>query len=179
MEIPFPEKPDPQAKLIEFKRPQREGTLRPVRKTYDSCKHASCFVDEGKREVTCQSCKVLLDPFTVLYEMAMKQRQWLEELDQWDARRDSILSERYDAQWEKDKAEVRSPPSDPETLRIWRTFEGYLKGKFVSMYRRKARLRSGPEWYGRSSDGGMVSFEYARSQMVPKMVAPAESQVRV
>jgi len=175
VKIPFPENIDPQNNVIAFKRPKREesGTIKPVSKTYESCKHESVYVDEGKREVTCQACKAILDAFQVLYEMALKQRRWLRELDEWEARRDSMLSHRYDEQWAKEKAEISSPPTDPETLLVWETFRDYFKGKFVAMYSRKMRLRNGPQWYGRSNYGGTVSFEYARQQLVQKLITPS------
>ncbi len=159
---------DPDSNLIQFKRPKREGTLVPVRKTYDSCKHDKCFVDEGTRLVTCQNCSAKMDPFDVLLQLAHKQRRWLEDIDSWEAMRDSRLSDRYDKEWEDHKDDVCSPPSDQRTFTIWETFRIYFKGSFVSMYRRKTRLRSGPEWYGRSNHGSTVSFEYARNQLLPK-----------
>ena len=103
MTIKMPED-DPKSNLIGFPIGKRKGTLEPVRKKYDACKHEAVFVEDGIREVTCQKCGVVLDAFTVLFELAWKQRRWLEELDAWDALRESRLSDRYDAQWERDHA---------------------------------------------------------------------------
>lgn len=167
----MPERPDPQSNLIQFKRPKREGNLKAVHKTYDSCRHNKCFVDEGKRLVTCQACGVFLDPFQVLYEMALKERKWLNELDEWDARRESVLSQRYDEQWEEERGWIKSPPEDAATLRIWETFRAYFNGTFVAMFKRKQRLRSGPEWFGKSTYGACVSLEFANSQLIPKAIA--------
>ena len=169
MNVPIHENTDPKSNLVTFKSQKREGSLKPIRKSYDSCRHKNCYVDEGKRQVTCRKCGIILDAFQVLYEMALKQRMWLEELDEWDALRDSRLSDRYDMEWERESGEVKSPPSDPEAVKAWNVFKSYFGEKFVSMYRRKHRLRSGPDWYGRSTYGACVSFEYARQQLIPKV----------
>jgi hypothetical protein len=169
MNIPM-DAPDPRSNLIEFKREKRTGTLEPVRRRYNDCQHERAQINEGSRSVTCAKCKAALDAFDVLYELATKQRRWLEELDAWDAYRDSKLSERYDTQWERDHEEVTEPPEEPALRRIWDTFAAYLKGNFCAMYKRKQRKRKGPEWYGRSTTGGIVSYEYARSRMVPQLV---------
>lgn len=171
MEIKFPEQPDPQSNLVEFKHPKkREGTMIPVRRNYDDCKHPKFTVNESTRTVECQTCKTQMDAFNVLYEMAIKQRRWLEEMDEWDARRQSLLSERYDEEWGKCKDDIIEPPSDPTLRRIWDVFQAYYGSKFTAMYRRKQRLRTGPEWYGKSTYGACVSYEYARHQLIPKAV---------
>ena len=169
MITPFPPDTDPQSNLIEFKRQPREGTLKPVRAPYGACKHERVTVSEATRTVTCSACDTELDAFAVLLEMAHKQRRWLNELDEWDARRDSLLSERYDREWERKAGDIVSPPTDLTTLRIWETFHAYLKDKFCGMYRRKARKRYGAMWYGRTSNGGCVSYEYARSRLIPEI----------
>ena len=158
----------PQSNIIEFKKGKREGTLKPVRASYDACKHVNMFVDEATREVSCQKCGTKLDAFSVLFELAHKQRRWLEELDEWDARRESILSERYDQQWERDHEGIAEPPSDPSLRRVWDTFHSVMGDKFCRMYRRNHRKRNGPEWYGVSTEGMRLSYEYARSKMIPK-----------
>jgi len=161
---------DPKSNIVAFKA-KRQGNLEPVRKGYNACKHERVTVDEATRSVACRDCKVKLDAFTVLYEMAWKQRHWLEELDQWDAYRQSQLSERYDLEWEQTHEGVTSPPTDPEILKVWNIFQKYFKkGEFCGMHHRKTRKRNGPEWYGRSTYGACVSYEYARSQLIPKGV---------
>ena len=162
---------DPKGNLIEFKKAPRTPNLLPVRPAYDSCKHQRVYVKEGCREVTCRDCKAKLDAFTVLLEMAHKERRWLEDLDAWDARRESMLGERYDEQWERDHDGVLTPPEDPQLRRIWDTFHQAIGEKFCRMYSRKRRKRNGPEWYGVSTDGMGLSYEYARSCLVRKAQA--------
>lgn len=146
MTIEIPQN-DPVSNLIAFEKGKRKGTLEPVRAKYDGCRHVSVFVEDGIRQVTCQTCSVVLDAFTVLLEMAYKQRQWLEELDAWDALRESRLSDRYDEQWARDHEGVTSPPTDPELRKIWDVFHSYFGSKFCGMYRLKSRKRNGPMWY--------------------------------
>jgi hypothetical protein len=124
---------DPKSNLIGFPIGKRKGTLEPVRKKYDACKHEAVFVEDGIREVTCQKCGVVLDAFTVLFELAWKQRRWLEELDAWDALRESRLSDRYDAQWERDHEAVVAPPADPSLREVWDVFHSYFGDKFCGM----------------------------------------------
>lgn len=159
---------DPQSNLIAFEKGKRKGTLDPVRAKYDACKHESVFVEDGTREVTCQKCGVVLDAFAVLLEMAWKQRRWLEQLDEWDALRESRLSDRYDEQWARDHEGVTAPPSDPELRKIWDVFHSYFGGKFCGMYSRKRRKLKGPYWYGKSTYGATVSLDYARSVLISK-----------
>jgi hypothetical protein len=170
MTIKMPED-DPKSNLIGFPIGKRKGTLEPVRKKYDACKHEAVFVEDGIREVTCQKCGVVLDAFTVLFELAWKQRRWLEELDAWDALRESRLSDRYDAQWERDHEAVVAPPADPSLREVWDVFHSYFGDKFCGMYNRKKRKRMGPGWYGKSTYGATVSLEYARSSMIAKAVS--------
>ena len=160
---------DPRDNVLQFKREKREGTLIPVRKGFDGCKHAQAIVDQGTRSVSCATCKAPLDAFTVLYELATKQRRWLGELDAWDAYRDSKLSERYGAVWEERSGDVKAPPEDPEMKRVWDTFREYLGESFCAMYRLKQRKRSGTFWYGRTTNGGAVSYNYAREQLLTKV----------
>lgn len=172
MNIPM-DNPDPKSNLIEFKRGKREGTIEPVRAAYDSCKHERVMVDEATRTVSCRTCKTPLDAFAVLYELAHKQRRWLDELDHWDAYRESKLADRYDLQWEKDQGEVKHPPTDPASLAIWQSFHRYLGDTFCGMYRRKRGKRNGPEWYGRTTTGGVFSHEWVRQRLLPKTEKPA------
>lgn len=162
--------PDPKSNLIQFKRAKHQGTLEPIRSS-GGCRHERCTVDEEKRIVACCACQTILDPFTVLYELAWKQRRWLEELDAWDAYRDSKLSERYDQVWQERKGDIIEPPQDPETRRVWNVFDKYFGERFCGMYRLKARKREGPLWYGRSVTGGCVSFDYAQRELMTKAVA--------
>ena len=169
MEIPISQD-DPKGKLIQFKARKRTGTLERVRAPYGACKHERIYVVESRREIECQSCKTKLDPFAVLLELATKQRRWLEELDAWDAYRESKLSERYDEQWERDHEGVLEPPADTSLRNIWDTFNSAIGEGFCGMYRRRSRMRNGPEWYGRGAHGLVISYEYARSKLVPKAV---------
>jgi hypothetical protein len=162
---------DPKSNLISFQKGKRKGTLEPVRAKYDACKHESVFVEDGTREVTCQKCHVVLDAFTVLLEMSYKQRRWLEELDSWDALRESRLSDRYDEQWARDHEGVIAPPENPELRKIWDIFHAYFGARFCGMYSRKRRKRQGPEWYGKGAYGGTVSLEYARHCLTSKAVS--------
>ena len=127
-------------------------------------------MEDGIREVTCQKCGVVLDAFTVLFELAWKQRRWLEELDEWDALRESRLSDRYDEKWAEDHENISAPPTDPALLKIWDVFHSYFGDKFCGMYKRKRRLRNGPDWYGKSNYGATVSLEYAQSVLIAKVV---------
>ena len=161
---------DPKSNIIDFVKGKRKGTLEPKRAKYDSCKHEAVFVEDGIRQVTCQKCGVVLDAFTVLLDMAYKQRSWLEELDAWDALRESRLSDRYDEQWARDHEGVIAPPFDPLLKKIWDAFHSYFGDKFCGMYSRKSRKRIGPEWYGKSTYGGCVSLEYARNARISKAV---------
>jgi hypothetical protein len=169
MNIPF-NAPDPKSNLIEFKREKRTGTLEAVRAGYDACKHERLIISEEKRIVTCRACKTPLDPFTILFEFANKQRRWLDELDSWDAYRESKLAERYDLEWAEGLADIKGPPTDPEIRMIWDTFHAVLKDKFCGMYQRKKRKHAGPQWYGRSTSGGIYSYEFARQGLTPKVV---------
>lgn len=167
----MPEDTDPKSNIIDFQKAKRKGTLEPVRKKYDACKHAAVFVEDGIRQVSCQKCGVVLDAFTVLLDMAYQQRRWLEELDAWDAYRESKLSERYDERWARDHEGIIETPTDPDLRKIWEVFHAYFGDKFCGMYSRRRRKRTGPDWYGKSISGGMVSLEYARSTLVAKALA--------
>lgn len=168
MELPFPSS-DPKSNLVEFKREKRVGSITPVPRSYGSCRHDQTIVDEANRAVTCSKCGALLDAFTVLYEMAKKQRRWLDELDQWDAYRESKLSDRYDEKWARNSQDITSPPIDPETRKVWDVFDKYWGEKFCGMYKLKARKQNGPQWYGKSIHGGCASFEYVRNQLITKV----------
>lgn len=170
--IKMPENPDPKSNLVEFKKGKREPTMQVARHNYDACRHIHTIIDNDTRSVTCRDCKILLDAFTVLLELAHKERRWLSDLDEWDARRESLLAERYDEQWAKQQATTTEPPADRELRKIWDDFGAYLGPKFCGMYRRKQRKINGPDWYGKTTDGGMYSYEYVRSQLVPKAVKP-------
>jgi hypothetical protein len=161
------EKPE---NLIEFKRGPREGTLNPVRAKWDSCRHKYTVIDEETRTVECRDCKTHLDAFTVLWEIAIQERRCLEELDAWEARQTSLLSDRYDEIWLSHSCDVTVPPEDPEIRQVWDIFAEYFGPKFTSMYRRKKGKRAGMEWYGRSNHGMTVSFMYARSQLATRCV---------
>lgn len=163
------EYPDPKSKVVEFKREKRVGSLVPLQARYGSCRHERATIIESSRSVECSACKCPLDAFTVLYELAHKQRRWLEDLDAWDAHRDSMLSERYDQEWQQRVGDVIDPPTNPADRRIWDVFHEYMGAKFCGMYKRKQRKRNGPGWYGRSVDGACVSYEYARSRLVEKV----------
>jgi hypothetical protein len=162
---------DPKSNLIAFEKAKRKGTLEPVRAKYDSCRHESVFVEDGIRQVTCQKCGVVLDAFAVLLEMAYKQRRWLEDMDTWEAMRDSRLSDRYDEKWARDHEGIIEPPADPEQRKVWDVFCAYFGDKFCGMYERKRRKRTGPMWYGKGTNGVTVSLNYARSTLTPKAVA--------
>jgi hypothetical protein len=170
MKIPFPEQPDPQSNIIEFTRKKREPLLSPVRAGYQACRHPRCWVNEEKRTVSCRDCNTELDAFTVLWEMAKTERRWLDDMEAWEAMRDSRLSDRYDAEWQRHVDDIIEPPADPKLRRIWETFHAVLGDKFCAMYHRKRRKRKGPDWYGRDTRGCTVSLEYARSCLVPKAV---------
>ena len=133
-------------------------------------------VSEEKRTVRCRDCDTLLDPFQVLWQMAIKERRWLSDLETWEARRDSLLGERYDAEWIKHVEDVVDPPSNPRLREIWDTFHAYMGDKFCAMYRRKHRQTKGTLWYGRDVRGSCVSIEYVRSQLAPKLIATKEAQ---
>lgn len=171
------EESDPLSNLIQFTREKREPQLKITKKRFDACPHLSLYVDEEKRRVTCQKCAVELDAFAVLLEMAHKERRGLWDLEAWEAMRDSRLSDRYDAEWQKHREDITAPPSDPELREIWETFRAYLGEKFCAMYRLKQRKKTGPWWYGRDTRGCCVSLEYVRSSLIPKAVKtmPAQS----
>ncbi len=167
MDIPIPQD-DPKAKVVVLK-PSRKPTMEITPKDYAACRHERVFITEEKRMVKCQSCKTILDAFTVLVELARRERRWLQELDAWDAYRESKLAERYDKTWERYANDVTTPPEDPELRRIWNTFERHLGGKFTAMFRRKKGLKRGPEWYARTQTGGCFSYEFVRNQLMPKV----------
>ncbi len=169
MKIALPEQPDPLANVVEFTRKKREPSLSVKRAGYASCRHLTVFVDEEKRIITCRKCEAILDPFLFLLEMANRERRWLDDLEAWEAMRDSRLSDRYDAEWQRHVDDVIEPPTDPVLRGIWDTFSAVLGDKFCAMYRRRARKRNGPYWYGRDTRGMTVSLEYARSQLILKM----------
>jgi hypothetical protein len=162
--------PDPLSNVIEFTRKKREPLLEPKRADYKACRHVRTTVDEEKRVVSCRDCEAQLDPFQVLWEMANKERRWLDDLEAWEAMRDSRLSDRYDAEWQRHVDDIIEPPTDRRLREIWDTFHGALGDGFCAMYHRKRRKRRGPEWYGRDNRGSTVSLEYARAVLVPKIV---------
>lgn len=162
--------PDPLSNLIEFTRKKREPSLGAVRAGYEACHHPRVWVNEEKRIVSCRDCETELDPFQVLWEMATKERRWLDDMETWEAMRDSRLSDRYDAEWQKHVDDIIEPPTDKRLREIWETFHAVLGDKFCAMYHRKKRKRYGPEWYGRDTRGMTLSLEYARSVLVPKIV---------
>lgn len=167
MEIPFPDSPtSPDSNIVEFKPKPTEPTLKIVERPWDACRHPNVFVDEDERKVRCQGCKAELDPFNVILAFARKERAWIVDVETWEARNTSILSDRYDQQWERDKAEIRMPPTDQEDRRVWDTFRQFYGDSFCSMYKRKPRKTRGPQWYGRNTRGSMVSYEYARQQLM-------------
>ena len=170
MRVIIPED-DPKGNLIEFKKAPRVASLLPVRPKYDACRHPRVYVAEETRGVECRDCGIGLDAFTVLLEMAHRERRWLEDLDAWEAKRESFLGERYDEQWERDHEGIVEPPAEPRLRAIWDTFHAVLGEKFCRMYERKRRKRCGPDWYGVSTDGAYISYEYARSKLVPKAVS--------
>lgn len=170
MDIPFPGPEELVSNLVQMTPRKREASLEMVRREYGSCRHLKVFVDEVKREVTCRDCKTQLDAFQVLWEFAREERAWIRDRDEWAAYWDTKLSSRYDEVWEKEKEDIRMPPTSENERAIWDIFRTYFKGTFRSMYRRKARLRNGAEWYGRSTTGATVSLEYARHQLLPKVV---------
>jgi hypothetical protein len=170
MTIELPQE-DPKSNLIAFDKGKRKGTLEPVRAGYDACRHKSVFVEEAKRQVTCQKCGAILDAFEVLLEFANKQRRWLDELDEWEAMQTSRLADRYDEQWARDHEGIVTPPEDPATRKVWDIFHAYFGDKFCGMYNRQRRKRYGPEWYGKGTNGLTVSLEYARKCLVPKAVS--------
>jgi hypothetical protein len=161
---------DPLSNVVEFTGKKREPLLRPVRADYKACRHPRVWVNEEKRIVSCRDCETQLDPFHVLWEMAIKERGWLNDLEAWEAMRDSRLSDRYDAEWQRHVDDIIEPPTDRRSREIWETFHAVLGDKFCAMYHRKSRKRRGPEWYGRDTRGCTVSLEYARSVLVPKIV---------
>jgi hypothetical protein len=163
------DEPDPKSNLIEFTRQKRDGTIQAVRAPYGACEHLRVTVDQATKSVACRECKTPLDAFTVLWELAIKQRRWLDQLDEWDAYRDSLLSQRYDLEWQRRQDDVTAPPDDPAIRKVWDTFHAYIGDSFCAMYRRNAKKRTGVLWYGRTSNGGCVSYDYARSQLVPKI----------
>jgi len=170
------ETPDPlSSNLIEFTRKKREPLLGTVRAGYQSCRHPRVSVNEEKRIVSCRDCDAELDPFQVLWEMAVHERRWLDDLEAWEAMRDSLLSDRYDAEWQRHVDDIVEPPADRRLREIWETFHAVLGDKFCAMYHRKRRKRRGPEWYGRDTRGSCVSLQYARSLLVPKVV-PVKAQ---
>lgn len=166
--------PDPLSNVIEFIGKKRKPLLDAVRADYKACRHDRVTVSEEKRVVSCRDCGTELDAFQVLWEMAIKERRWLDDLEAWEAMRDSRLSDRYDAEWQRHMDDIVEPPTDRKLREIWETFHAVLGDKFCAMYHRKRRKRRGPEWYGRDNRGCTVSLEYARSTLVPKM-APAKS----
>lgn len=174
MDVETPKTPDPTSNLIEMKPRKREPLLQIAPTNYDRCRHHAVLVDSDDRKLTCKDCKEVLDPFTVVEEMARKERQWIWDVEEWTARRDSMLAERYDEKWEKEKDYIRTPPEDPELLKVWNIFRAYFGEKFCAMYERKQRLRSGPQWRGLDTKGGMVSLEWAKSQLIPKAIKPAD-----
>lgn len=171
MEIPFVE--DPKENLLEFKRMKRQGTLEPIHSGYNSCRHKYTLIDQEHREVTCRDCAAKLDPFQVLLDLANKQRQVLDEIEAWEARQESLLSERYDEIWLRHAGDIKEPPpEDAEERKVWEIFSAYFGDKFTGMYRIKKGKRSGMTWYGRSCTGSCVSLVYARSQLSPRLIAP-------
>jgi hypothetical protein len=167
--LEYESKPDPLSNVIEFTRKKREPQLGTVRAGYQACRHPRVWVNEEKRIVSCQDCATELDPFQVLWEMAKKERRWLDDLEAWEAMRDSRLSDRYDEEWGRHAGDIIEPPTDPKLLEMWEIFRAILGDKFCGMYHRKRRKRCGPEWYGRNVSGACVSLEYARSVLVPKI----------
>jgi hypothetical protein len=163
------ESPDPLSNIIEFTRKKREPLLGAVRAGYKSCRHVRVWVNEEKRIVSCRDCETELDAFQVLWEMAIKERGWLTDLEAWEAMRDSRLSDRYDAEWQHHVDDIIEPPTDPQLRKIWETFHSVLGDKFCTMFHRKRRKRRGPEWYGRDTRGRTVSLEYAKSVLVQKI----------
>lgn len=162
--------PEPPSKLISFKRKPREGTLEPKRAGYDACRHKYTIVDQEKRAVTCRDCETALDPFQVLWELAIKQRSVNDDLDAWQARQESLLSDRYDQVWLRHAGDITVPPDDPELRQVWDIFHAYFGDKFTGMFRRKQGKRNGIEWYGRSLHSSVVSLVYARSMLAPKLI---------
>lgn len=71
--------PDPLSNIIEFTGKKREPSLQTVRSGYKACRHPQVFVNEEKRTVSCRDCETLLDAFEVLWEMAVKERRWLDD----------------------------------------------------------------------------------------------------
>lgn len=167
-------KDDPQAKVVELKKGPRQGQFEIKRKSWDGCRHNRTIVDEQNRAVRCRDCEVPLDAFTVLLELAHRERRWLEELDAWDAYRESTLAQRYDTEWQRNQGrEITEPPSDPAIRKVWDYFNHHLGSKFAGLYRRKSRKRSGTEWYGKTIDGGLLSIEWVRKQSAVKLEPPA------
>jgi hypothetical protein len=175
MEIKI-EESDPLSNVIQFKREQRKPQLQIREPASDACRHINVYVEKETRLVTCQKCDTQLDAFAVLLEMAKKERRWLWDLETWEAMRDSRLSDRYDLEWQKRSGDIVDPPSDLELREIWELFHGYLGDKFCGMYRRKARKRTGPMWYARTTQGGRLSLDYVRSALIPKAVAVMPAQ---
>lgn len=161
---------EPPPNLISFKREPRKGTLEPKRAGYKACAHRYTIVDQEKRVVTCRDCETLLDTFQVLWELAIKQRRINDDLDAWQARQESLLSDRYDQVWLRHAGDVTTPPDDPEQRQVWDIFHAYFGDKFTGMFRRKRGKRSGIEWYGRSTHGSCVSLIYARSTLAPRLI---------
>lgn len=163
MKIEITQEPDPQSNIIEFTRAKREPNIKIERRGYSDCLHPRTTVHESTRTVTCSICGTLLDAFTVLWEMATKQRRWLDDLEAWEARRDTMLSERYDLEWARRSGDIKEPPQDSQLREIWNTFYAVMGDKFCGMYLRKKRKRTGPLWYGRNIHGSCISLDYARS----------------
>ncbi len=177
MRIPFPDSPtSPDSNIVEFKPKSAEPTLKIVQRPWDACRHPNVLIEEEDRKVHCRTCKEALDPFDVILAFARRERAWIVDVETWEARNMSILSERFDQQWQRDKAEIKEPPADQADRKVWETFREFYGEKFYSMYKRKRRKTAGPQWYGRDTRGAMVSFEYARQQLM-KMQAkqPAEA----
>src|ERR1035438_4444385 len=130
------ESPDPLSNVISFERKKREPSLAVKRTNVGpECRHIAVFVDPEMRVVTCQNCRAALDPFQVVLEMAHKERRWLYDLEEWEAMRDSRLSDRYDEEWQKQNAEISEPPQVLELREIWDVFHAVLGDKFCAMYK--------------------------------------------
>ena len=55
------------------KRPQPLWHIR--ERTSQTCKHSQILVDVESREISCEACEKVLDPFNVILEMAYKERR--------------------------------------------------------------------------------------------------------
>lgn len=48
-----------------------------IKRKASRCKHLNVEVEESMRKVSCAKCEAVLDPFTVVFEYAIEERQYM------------------------------------------------------------------------------------------------------